>query len=56
MKAGWRDAPLALWDSVVSNMQSKGDTEIKWKEHELPHRPHFINKELAFQLIRSVCN
>ena len=21
MKAGWRDAPLALWDSVVSNMQ-----------------------------------
>ena len=23
MKAGWRDAPLALRDSVVSNMQSR---------------------------------
>ena len=35
MKAGWRDAPLALRDSVVSNMQVKQFTGINFSYKEI---------------------
>ena len=43
MKAGWRDAPLALRDSVVSNMHEKKGTSSREKLAWFPHNLDLAN-------------